>query len=232
MYKGNKILVVIPARAHNDKIDQLNLKTLGGQPLISYTINAAQKSKYVDQVCVSTEDIQIVKLAEDLGVSVPFLRPLELTEIGVTAHQVAVNVLQNLDEKYDITIILWPNAPFRGEEIIDEAIQFKIEHQFKRIQGVRIVSDYFLLKEENKINPIKRLPKSNRPNLAELYTVAGGIFIYDTDCLLEGDQNLEFGNFVIHEHKARLIHSLYDLLIAERLIKLHESLVDSLINAT
>ena len=29
MYKNKKILAVIPARAQNDKIDQLNLKTLG-----------------------------------------------------------------------------------------------------------------------------------------------------------------------------------------------------------
>ena len=46
------------------------------------------------------------------------------------------------------------------------------------------------------------------------------------------DFNEDYDHFLIHEHNARLIRSLYDLIIAERLINLHYSLVDSLIKAT
>ncbi len=231
----------MPARAHNDKIDRLNLKKLGGQPLISYTINAANESKYIDKVYVSTEDTEIVELVKTLGASVPFLRPLKLVKSGITTYQVACHVLENIDEIFDITLILLPNAPFRGANLIDDAIKFMIESPFKKVQSVKIVSDYFLFKKNDTFSPLNKLFDGTNKlfdgtnyGLTELYTIGGGIYVLDTDCLINNDKykDLEYGNYFLHEHNARLISSLYDLLIAERLIKLQQSLVDSLINAT
>ena len=234
MYKGKKILAVIPARAHYDKIDQLNLKNLGGQPLISYTINAANKSKYIDRLFLSTENPEIVKLAASLGLPVPSLRPKRLVESGVTTFQVVRYVIQNIEDDYDIIIILLPNAPFRGSELIDNAIEFMIKSPYKKVQSVKPIVDHFLFKNGNNLSPLFKLVGGKNSEFSEVFTIAGGIYLFNKECLLYENKykKLEFGNFYMHEHNARLIRSLYDLLIAERLIKLQQSLVDSLINAT
>ena len=59
-----------------------------------------------------------------------------------------------------------------------------------------------------------------------------GYLFIKPDALLDKKTSIEYRSFIIHEHDARLIYSLYDLLIAERLIKLHKSLVTSLIDTT
>ena len=232
MYKNKKILAVIPARAQNDKIDQLNLKTLGGKPLISYTIDAALRSGYIDNIYLSTENQELMNLANQLGVKTPFQRPDELTKLGITARDVTIDLLQSLNERYDYTIILWPNAPFRGSKVIDKAIENIVQNRYLGLQGVKKISDYFMLKSSKSYKPIKTVANSNRPDISEIYVIAGGLFIYDTDALLDKTISIEYKSFIMHEHDARLIYSLYDLLIAERLIKLHKSLVTSLIDTT
>ena len=129
MYKNKKILAVIPARAQNDKIDQLNLKTLG-KPLVSYTIDAALESRYIDNIYLSTENHELMNLANQLGVKTPFQRPDELDKPGITARDVTIDLLGSLNERYDYTIILWPNAPFRGSNVIDEAIESIVQNRY------------------------------------------------------------------------------------------------------
>ncbi len=231
MFENKKISAIIPARGTNDMLDNLNLRTLAGQPMINYTINAAKKSKYIDEIFVSTEDDRIKELASAHHV-VPFMRPMELTSTGVSSEEVAFNVISHINKSYDMTVILWPNAPFRGEDIIDGAIEFFIKNDYRKVQGVKIISDYFLKKENEKLVPMKLSRGKDRPDVFDVFAVAGGIFIFDTILLNNNDELVETGSYIIHEHKARLIYSLYDLLIAERLIKLHHTLVDSLAKST
>ena len=54
------ILAVIPARGGSKGIPGKNIKDLYGQPLISYTIQAALDCKKIDRVVVSTDSEEIV----------------------------------------------------------------------------------------------------------------------------------------------------------------------------
>ena len=42
-----KVLAVVPARAGSKRLPQKNIKLLNGKPLIAYTFDEIQKSKYV-----------------------------------------------------------------------------------------------------------------------------------------------------------------------------------------
>ena len=53
------ILAVIPARGGSKGIPGKNIKDLYGQPLISYTIQAALDCKKIDRVVVSTDSEEI-----------------------------------------------------------------------------------------------------------------------------------------------------------------------------
>ena len=54
-----KPLVIIPARGGSKGVPKKNIKTLGGKPLIYYTIEAARAVFEDKYICVSTDDIEI-----------------------------------------------------------------------------------------------------------------------------------------------------------------------------
>ena len=56
MYKEKKVLAVITARGGSKGIPGKNIKPFSGKPLIAYTIEAANKSKYITRTIVSTDD--------------------------------------------------------------------------------------------------------------------------------------------------------------------------------
>lgn len=64
-------LVIIPARGGSKGIPHKNIKELGGKPLICYAIDAARKFTTDDNICVSTDDEDIIKVVEKYGLSVP-----------------------------------------------------------------------------------------------------------------------------------------------------------------
>ena len=67
MFNNNKILVVIPARGGSKGIPRKNIRLLNHNPLISYPINIAKSSEYVDDIVVSTDDSEISFIAEKFG---------------------------------------------------------------------------------------------------------------------------------------------------------------------
>ena len=56
MYKGKKILAVIPARGGSKGVQLKNIINVGGRPLIHYSIQCAKGSKYIDRTVISTDD--------------------------------------------------------------------------------------------------------------------------------------------------------------------------------
>ncbi len=233
MFQDKKIISIIPAKRDDDNIDQLNLKSLGGKPLISYTIRAAQGSRFIDEIYLSTEDKDIAVLAENYGVNVPHLRPENLSKKNISSLDVATHVLNAVNKSFDFVIILLPNAPFRDSNIIDQAITHMIDNSLEKVRGVKLIKDYYLYKDS-----FQSIEESNfehgygLPRLYEQTIVGGGIYLFSCDGLLNATNTLPFSNFVIPEHNAILIKSLYDLLVSERLVNLNQSLIDSLINST
>ena len=75
MYNNNIILCVIPARGGSKGLPGKNIKKILGKPLISYSIEQANESRYIDRVIVSTEDKEISEIAKQSGGEILFSRP-------------------------------------------------------------------------------------------------------------------------------------------------------------
>ena len=69
------ILGVIPARGGSKGLPGKNIKDLLGKPVISYTIDAAKKSKLLDKIVVSTEDSSMANVCQQLGIDYKDYRP-------------------------------------------------------------------------------------------------------------------------------------------------------------
>ena len=67
-------ICIIPARGGSKRIPKKNIKDFNGKPIISYIIEAAQKSNNFDEIMVSTDSKEIEEVAKKYGAKVPFLR--------------------------------------------------------------------------------------------------------------------------------------------------------------
>lgn len=77
----SKVVALIPARSGSKGVPNKNLRLLGGQALMAWSIMAAKKSDLIDRIIVSTDSQEYASLAIQLGAEAPFLRPAEFQEI-------------------------------------------------------------------------------------------------------------------------------------------------------
>ncbi|MEQ9307340.1 MAG: acylneuraminate cytidylyltransferase family protein, partial [Marinoscillum sp.] len=91
------MFVLIPARGGSKGVPGKNIKSLNGKPLIYYTIEAARKLFDDDQIIVSTDDIEIKQVVEEIGLKVPFLRPASLATDSSSSRYVVLHAIQFLE---------------------------------------------------------------------------------------------------------------------------------------
>lgn len=120
------ILFVVIARAGSKGLPGKNLKMIGGVPLISHILKTAlfASEGYENAtVLLSTDSLEIRKIAIESGIWVPFLRPAELAGDDIPSWPVvyhAVTYVENVrNQKVDLIVYLQPTAPLcRSEDII------------------------------------------------------------------------------------------------------------------
>ena len=145
------ITALIPARGGSKGVPRKNIKNLGGHPLIAYSIAACKLSKYIDNVYVSTEDLEIAKVAEEYGAKIPFIRPAEYAADGSTDYDVLNHFFKNIDAKE--LVLIRPTTPLRNPEYIDDVIENYFENK-RKLTSIRSVhempeSPYNFVKIEN-----------------------------------------------------------------------------------
>lgn len=200
-----KILGVITARGGSKGIPKKNVKLLGGRPLISYTIAAAKKSKFLSELIVSTDDEEIAKVARQWGGEVPFMRPKELAGDTVPHVPVVKHAIEFMERKsestYDYVVIFQPTSPFRTVSDIDETIKKALENKadsavslvevdspnpikFKKLEGNRVLP-YFYEEPE----------RSRRQDLPKVYKRSGAVFVSKRDLVMVHDKL--FGDYCV-----------------------------------
>ncbi len=184
MYKDKRILAVIPARGGSKGIPHKNVINLCGKPLISYTIEAALGSKYIDYVMVSTDDQEIADVARKNGAKVPFMRPVELasdTAKTIDAVLHAILELKKIGEEFYSLVLLQPTEPLRTSKDIDGSIEKYFECNCQSLVSVSEVDDHPILIrsiENDKLKPILGVSSTcRRQDMPKYYRVNGCIYI-------------------------------------------------------
>ncbi len=141
----SKVVALIPARAGSKGVPDKNIRSLGGYPLLAWSIAACLKTKAIDRVIVSTDSEDYATLARSLGADVPFLRPAEIsgdcaTDYDFVLH--AMNWLKENSSEPDLIAHIRPTTPFRDPELMDEAIEyFKAARTATALRSVHEMSE-------------------------------------------------------------------------------------------
>lgn len=187
------MLAIIPARKGSKGLPNKNIKRIKNKPLISYTIEAALKSKKIDNIFISTNDKRIISIAKNYKLNIPFMRPDELATDNSPAIKTYLHTIKKLEKIYKKNIknfvVLLPTSPLRSTKDIDNSIELFFK---KKANSVISMSEanhpvhwHKNLKGEGKINSLfkNNLSTMNRQKLKKTYIPNGSIYVFDYNFL-------------------------------------------------
>ena len=103
------------------------VREMADKPLIAWTIEAALASEGLERVVVTTEDSEIMEVANRCGAEVPFRRPAEMATDEAPGIDPVLHALRWLEEHDgylpEWVMLLQPTSPLRTSEDIAAALQ-------------------------------------------------------------------------------------------------------------
>ena len=179
----HKIFAIIPARGGSKGLIGKNIKPLNGKPLICHTIGGALKSKHLDRVFVSTDDLSIANISKNCGATI-IDRPAELAGDDSPTIDVILHAIDTLKytSNQDIVILLQPTSPLRNAADIDAALDTFMKTDCDSVISMCKVehSPYWYFKYEcNKFKPLfgNKGLQMRRQELPDVYRPNGAIYI-------------------------------------------------------
>ena len=189
-----RVLGLIPARGGSKGVPRKNVRSLGGKPLIVYTIEAALAATKLTRVVVSTDDDEIAEVSRAAGAEVPFRRPDELAADATPTLPVVLHALDTLDEPYDAVCLLQPTTPFRVEGLIDTCIaRFESSGADSVVTVGTVPTDhnphwvYFMNPDgELQLSTGEDAPITRRQDLPDAYHRDGAVYVSRVSALRRG----------------------------------------------
>ena len=180
MTKALNVIAIVPIRGGDLETPETGMVSLGGKPLLAYTIDAAKQSRYVRDVVVSTDDDAVARLARDLGAEVPFLRPPELATQDIPLSHVlrhAVTWLdENRDEPVDLVVLLEMTHPLRPQGLIDKVVDVVLTEKLDSAFAAREERhEFWTFDKSGNLNRLHPHDETARHSLKPLYKEMGGL---------------------------------------------------------
>ena len=195
--------------------------------MLKLTIDVAKKSKYIDQIVVSTDSKKILKVASKEGIDTPFLRPKAYDD-KASIHEatlVALNQSEKYFGRFDIVVQLMPNCPLRKLKTLNQSI----ENFFKKKKNSQIsFFEYGFANprwahqiKKSKIIPLNKKNLYRRSqDMNNLYCPTGSIWISKVKTLkkFRTFYSPSYGYFLINFDEAIDIDTYDDLILAKKFI--------------
>lgn len=224
-----KYLVIIPSRGGSKGIPRKNIKPFAGKPLIYYTIDTARAIVEDKDICVSTDDDEIIQVVEEYGLKVPFKRPIELATDTAGTYEVLLHALDFYEKKgnhYDALILLQNTSPFRTVNHVIEALSLYTP-EVDMVVSVKecAANPYYCVFEENEKGFLHVCKGDGtifrRQDAPKVWEYNGAIYIINTESLKKKHMH-QFGKrikYVMDAKSSFDLDTMNDWMIAETIKK-------------
>jgi len=224
------IIGIIPARGGSVGIKHKNIKLLCDKPLITYTIEAALKSKYLKNIYIYSDDSEIRAVASRYPVNLNFIENSDIANGNINVFPFVLRDLINKIEAYDNLVvdklcIMLPTSPLRKDGDIDRAIELYLNSDCDWVTAVSEVNRHPFrmryLDSENNLKPIidRNDIWEQRQRLPTVYQFTGSIYVTSRDVLMSSDiWNTKWKGVIIDQEDGLDIDSEDDFLIAESIM--------------
>ena len=222
-----RTLVVIPARSGSKGFPDKNIKVLNGKPLIHYSIEVAQQIFDNEDICISTDSDEYIKIAEKTGLRIPFVRPETLSTDNATTQDVLLHCLDFYEQKgvfYDYILLLQPTSPFREKKHLEDILMGNNEDCDMIVSVKETDSNpYYVLLEENEEGYLKKLMKgefTRRQDCPKVYEYNGSMYLIRVSSMKEKliSSFTKIKKYEMHSKYSLDIDSEIDFKLAEVLL--------------
>lgn len=218
------VFALVPARGGSKGILQKNIVPLGDQPLLAYTLKAAQESGVVDSVYVSSDDDQILSVAHYYGAE-RIKRDPHLARDESLIDPVVAEFIHRLKlAGKDIIILLLPTSPLRTAVHIREALaEFRDFPTCRSLISVCEINNQLMkayVGGGEFLQPLAGAHSSymRRQDLPSLYMPNGAISIFKVDEFMREEKIPRTHEipYLMSDYDSLDVDTPADLLIAEQ----------------
>ncbi len=191
----SSILVIIPARGGSKGISNKNISSLGGKPLLAWTILAAKQVNSIARIVVTTDSPDIAEVAKEYQAEVPFLRPRELALDDTPGMAPLIHAIRWLEEhqnyRPEYVMCLQPTSPLRSARDIETAIEIALEKDADGVVSVAPVKQHpEWMKQVDAEGRLQDYLASEqlairRQDLSAIYALNGAIYMARRHIVLE-----------------------------------------------
>lgn len=224
-----KTLFIIPARGGSKGIPNKNIKHFAGKPLICYSIDCARHFADDADICLSSDSEEIIKIAEEYGLNVPFIRPEELATDKSGTYEVLLHAIKHYADKgieYDRIVLLQPTSPLRTADDIQACLERYTSEVDMVVTVKEAASNPYYNAFETDDNGFLHISKGDgkytrRQDAPKVWEFNGAVYVINVKSLLASPLN-QFKRRVMVEMPAMRSMDLdtpIDWLIAETIYK-------------
>lgn len=229
MFKKKTFLAIIPARGGSKRLKNKNILPLNGIPLIAHTIKSAKKSKYIDEIVVTSDSKEILNISKKYKIST-VKRPKNLaldTSTTFDAIKHTIKKYKNINKDFDYIILLQPTSPLRTSKDINKSIKLLFKNNANAI--VSITEPLHSPLWSFKANKNKKLDSifinkdkfKRSQELDKYYNLNGAIYICKNDLLLKNKSFLitdKIYGYEMNQKNSIDIDTIIDFKLAEILL--------------
>lgn len=219
-----KIACLIPARGGSKGIPKKNIIDFNGNPLISYSIEQAKTSKYIDKVFVTSDCNEILDISKSYG-AFPILRPEELSTDFCSSESALIDAISKIGNDYDAFVFLQATSPLRTSEDIDSCIEEFLSKSLDSLFSSCVLED-FLIWDFNDGGELKSVNydyrnRKRRQDHKPQYVENGSIYVFKKNSILSSNNRLsgKVGMYIMENWKMFEIDDLEDLDICKMVYK-------------
>jgi CMP-N,N'-diacetyllegionaminic acid synthase len=229
MLDGKRLIAVIPARGGSKSVPGKNVHSLGGKPLLAWSIEVAQQVSEIDRIIVSTDDVQIASVGREFGAEV-YARPPHLATdeaIVIDALKELLQTLQTEGETAEWMILLEATCPLRTPEDVRDCLKLIAQGGYDSVATFK----------EAELNPHRAwrlvngfpevfipgaVPWLPRQKLPKAYQLNGAVYVFRASLLAQEAKSLlvgKLGAVLMPRERSQDIDDGVDFIIVEALLK-------------
>ncbi len=227
MYRGKRIVAMIPARLGSQRIPKKNLRLLGDKVLTQWVGESCKKTDIFDDIYINSESDIFNDIALDIGIKF-YKRDDELATSSASNDDFGLDFMNNID--CDILIQVNPTSPFTTTEDIKGVVDMFIDEDYQTVHTVKDEQIEGLYKGKAlNFNPLKHMPPSQELEPIKIFT--SSIMAWDTNkfkdnmkkdgCAVYGGDG-KIGYYAITGIGMIDIDNEKDFYLAEAIIKMKE----------
>jgi CMP-N-acetylneuraminic acid synthetase len=211
-----KVTSVILARGGSKGIPNKNLTTLGGRPLIHYSIRASLLSS-CNETWVCTDSEKIAEVSSELGAKT-LMRPYELARDDTPSEAALMYFAEKVD--FETLVFIQPTSPLIAPPYINQGIRLVSENSYDSVFSAyeeHWVPRWTKNNEPFCWDPFKRPRRQDMPSIL---VENGAFYVTSKDRLVSSGLRYSgrVGHVLMKNYESIQIDTPDDIHLAERLL--------------